>query len=127
MGIAKAVSLDTSTMQELRSMVWPCGNYFEGEQVVRCRCGEIHDPTTAAEVNPLEETRRLLEEYVRHCQLPWPGPDEVICRRTLEAAGGSLVFLAARLRHLLFKRKAAPSESYAWFPKVCAVETRRLA
>jgi hypothetical protein len=123
-----AMSNSTSTLQVLRSTVCGgCGNFHEGEERVRCSCGGVHDPSTATEVVPLEETRRLLHIYVQQCRLPWPAPDEEICIRTLAAAGGSLVALTERLRFLLLNRRLAPSESYGWFPRVCALEQRRSA
>lgn len=108
-----------------RTTVCHCGEYFEEEERTRCRCGAVHDPSTATEVDPLEETRKLLFGYVQQCRLPWPEPDDEICYRTLDAAG-SIVVLVARLRFLLLDRRLAPRESYGWFPRVCASE-RKLA
>lgn len=110
-----------------RTTVCLCGVYFQGEERVRCECGSIHDPELAVEVDPIQETGRMLFGYVQQCRLQWPEPDEEICIRTLNAAGGSLVALRTRLRFLLLDRRQAPTQSYAWFPAVCASETRRSA
>jgi len=108
-----------------RSTRCHCGEFHEGPERRRCRCGSVHDPDRAEVVDPLEETRRLLSGYVHQVGLGWDEPDEEICRRTLEAAGG-LVTLVARLRTLLLDRRLAPRESYGWFP-VAVGKSRRTA
>lgn len=124
--------LNTSSTYEYpgRSTVCRCGNYHDGEEPRRCgMCGTHHDPRTATEVlDPIEETRQLLAGYVKQAGLSWPEPDDEICVRTLNAAGGSLAVLYPRLRTLLNDRRLAPRESYAWFPTVIAAgSARRLA
>jgi hypothetical protein len=97
-----------------------CGSYQEAEERVRCVCGAVHDPATAPELDAIEETRRMLFGYIRKVGLSWPEPDDEICTRTLNAAGGSLPTLYARLKVLLLDRHRAPGKSYAWFPAVIA-------
>ena len=113
------------TMNLIRTTRCQCGKFYEGAERRRCDCGKVHDPKTAPEVEPMEETRRLLAGYVEQVGLPWGDPDEEMCRRTLEAAGGSLSTLVARLRFLLLDRRQRPKQSYAWFP--AAVSSRRSA
>jgi hypothetical protein len=110
----------TNTQVRIRSTVCRCGKYHDGEDRVRCVCGSVHDPGTAAEVDAYEATGRLLWGYVQGCGLDWPEPDVEIIAATLEAAGGSLAVLEDRLRTLRNDRRLAPRTSYAWFPTVIA-------
>jgi hypothetical protein len=104
-------------IQNVRTTLCPrCFEYHEGEETLRCRCGNVYDPQDYLPLDWDESAGRLLSGFIEHVGLPWSDPDIQIIRASLEAAGG-LAPLYHALRKLAHDRQA-PKKSYAWFPVV---------
>jgi uncharacterized protein YdaU (DUF1376 family) len=81
-------------------------------------------PTSTAALRPdadaLEWTRNALGGYAAAAGLNWPAPDDAICERIYQAAGGDRAWMKTRLEDLWKVRGARPGKSWGWFISMLA-------